>query len=48
MFPKELSVAGLVGCLALVFALALQSVAIGLAILVSGIVFRSLRLGVAK
>ncbi len=48
MFPKELSIAGLLGCLALAFTLALQSVAIGLAILAGGIIFRSLRLVIQR
>ncbi len=44
MFPRVLAVAGLIGCLALAFALAPQEVGIGLAILLAGLVFRALRL----
>jgi len=44
MFPRALAVAGLVGCLLLAFALAPEEVGIGLAILLAGLVFRSLRL----
>ena len=44
MFPRVLAVAGLGGCLALAFALPLQDVEIGLAILLLGVLFRSLRL----
>jgi APA family basic amino acid/polyamine antiporter len=45
MFPRALAVAGLVGCVGLAFALPPQDVGIGLAILLAGIGFRSLRLG---
>ena len=48
MFPRVLAVAGLVGCLALAFALAPEEVGIGLAILLVGLVFRTLRLGVMR
>ena len=41
MFPRVLAVAGLIGCLALAFALAPEDVGIGLAILLAGIVFRT-------
>ena len=44
MFPRVLAMSGLVGCLALAFALAPQEVGIGLAILLAGILFRTLRL----
>jgi basic amino acid/polyamine antiporter, APA family len=46
MFPPALAVAGLVGCLGLAFALAPQEVGIGLAILLAGIAFRTVRLQV--
>ena len=46
--PRALAVAGFAGCLALAFTLAPQNVAIGLAILTAGIIFRSARLRVAK
>ncbi|MGP8125602.1 MAG: APC family permease [Nitrososphaerales archaeon] len=48
MFPRWLAVAGLVGCAGLAFALAPQEVGIGLAILLGGIAFRSLRLAVIR
>jgi len=48
MFPRALAVAGLVGCFALAFALPLQDVGIGLAILLAGLAFRSLRLGTTR
>ena len=48
MFPRWLAVAGLIGCVALAFALAPQEVGIGLAILLGGIAFRSLRLGAIR
>jgi APA family basic amino acid/polyamine antiporter len=48
MFPRVLAVAGLVGCLLLAFALAPEDVGIGLAILLVGLVFRTLRLGVMR
>jgi APA family basic amino acid/polyamine antiporter len=48
MFPRVLAVAGLVGCAGLAFALAPQEVGIGLAILLAGISFRSLRLGAIR
>jgi len=47
-FPRWLAVAGLIGCAGLAFALAPQEVGIGLAILLSGIAFRSLRLGAIR
>jgi len=43
-FPRELAVAGLIGCLGLAFTLGSLEVAIGLAILIVGVIFRSLRL----
>jgi len=43
-FPRVLAVAGLVGCLGLAFALIPQDIGIGLAILLAGIMYRSLRL----
>jgi len=43
MFPKLISVAGLIGCLALAFSLAPYEVGIGLAILVAGLTFRWVR-----
>ena len=48
MFPWVLAVAGLVGCLLLAFALAPEDVGIGVAILLVGLVFRTLRLGVMR
>jgi len=48
IFPRVLTVAGLIGCLALAFALAPQDVGIGLAILLAGILFRSLRLAARR
>ena len=48
MFPRALAVAGLVGCFSLAFSLPLQDVEVGLAILLAGVVFRSLRLAVVK
>jgi basic amino acid/polyamine antiporter, APA family len=45
MFPRALAVSGLVGCLGLAFALAPEEIAIGLAILSCGVIFRILRLG---
>jgi len=48
MFPRGLAVAGLIGCAGLAFALAPQEVGIGLAILIAGIAFRSLRLGAIR
>src|SRR5208337_4674765 len=48
MFPRWLAVAGLMGCAGLAFALAPQEVGIGLAILLAGIAFRSLRLGAIR
>jgi len=47
-FPRWLAMAGLIGCLGLALALVPQDVGIGLAILVVGIIFRSLRLTVMK
>ena len=44
MFPRALAVSGLIGCLGLAFALAPEEIAIGLAILGAGMVFRTLRL----
>jgi APA family basic amino acid/polyamine antiporter len=48
MFPRVLAVAGLVGCLLLAFALAPEDVGIGVAVLLVGLVFRTLRLGVMR
>jgi basic amino acid/polyamine antiporter, APA family len=48
MFPRALAGAGLVGCVALALSLPLQEVAVGLAILLAGIAFRGLRLGVLR
>ena len=48
MFPRWLAAAGLMGCAGLAFALAPQEVGIGLAILLAGIAFRSLRLGAIR
>ena len=48
MFPRLLAMAGLVGCLGLALALGPQDIGIGLAILLTGITFRSLRLVVRK
>jgi basic amino acid/polyamine antiporter, APA family len=48
MFPRVLPVAGLIGCFSLAFALPPQDVAIGLAVLLVGVVFRSLRLAVTN
>jgi basic amino acid/polyamine antiporter, APA family len=48
MFPRVLAVAGLIGCLALAFALAPEEIGIGLAILLAGIAFRTLRLRVSS
>jgi len=48
MFPRLLAVAGLVGCLALAFALAPQVIGIGLVILLVGVIFRILRLRLMK
>lgn len=48
MFPRWLAVAGLIGCVGLAFALAPEEVGIGLAILVAGIAFRSLRLSAVR
>ena len=48
MFPRLLSLAGLVGCTLLAFALAPQVVAIGLAILLGGIAFRRVRLSLVS
>jgi APA family basic amino acid/polyamine antiporter len=41
-YPIALSVAGLIGCVSLAFSLALQEVEIGLAILLAGLLFRSI------
>ena len=43
-FPRELAVAGLIGCLGLAFTLGAVEITIGLAILIVGVVFRYLRL----
>jgi APA family basic amino acid/polyamine antiporter len=43
-FPRMLAVAGLIGCLGLALALIPQDIGIGLAILLTGIMYRSLRL----
>ena len=48
MFPRWLAVAGLIGCVGLAFALAPQEVSIGLAVLLAGIAFRSMRLGAIR
>jgi APA family basic amino acid/polyamine antiporter len=48
MFPAWLTVAGLIGCLGLAFALAPQEIGIGLAILFIGIIFRAFRLAALK
>ncbi len=48
MFPRVLAVAGLVGCVLLAFALPLQDVVIGLAILATGVIFRILRMVLAR
>jgi basic amino acid/polyamine antiporter, APA family len=48
MFPRALAVMGLIGCLGLAFALAPQDIGIGLAILIIGLAFRSLRLSVIR
>jgi hypothetical protein len=48
MFPAWLTVAGLIGCLVLAFALAPQEIGIGLAILFIGIIFRAFRLAALK
>ena len=47
MFPRELAVVGLIGCLALAFSLAAEDLEIGLAILVVGLAFRGLRIAVS-
>ena len=47
-FPRWLAVAGLIGCLGLALALVPQDVGIGLAILLAGIIFRSLRMALMK
>ena len=44
MFPRWMMFAGLIGCLGLAFALAIQSIIVGLAILFAGIGIRSLHL----
>jgi APA family basic amino acid/polyamine antiporter len=43
MFPRWMMFAGLVGCLGLAFALATQSIIVGLVILFAGLILRSLR-----
>ncbi len=48
MFPRTLAAAGLVGCLGLAFSLAPQDVAIGVAILLAGLLFRFVRLSLTK
>jgi APA family basic amino acid/polyamine antiporter len=48
MFPRALAVAGLVGCVALAFALAPEEIAVGLTLLAVGIAFRFLRLSFAR
>jgi APA family basic amino acid/polyamine antiporter len=48
MFPRALAVMGLIGCLGLAFVLAPQDIGLGLAILLVGLAFRSLRLGVIR
>jgi APA family basic amino acid/polyamine antiporter len=47
-FPRWLAVSGLVGCLGLAFALAPHEIGIGLAILLIGVIFRSVRLAVMR
>lgn len=47
-FPRALSVAGLIGCLALAFSLAPVEIGIGVAILLVGITYRIVRLGVTQ
>lgn len=46
MFPRWLSVAGLIGCVGLALALVPQNIGIGVAILLGGIIFRALLLAV--
>jgi APA family basic amino acid/polyamine antiporter len=48
MFPRWMMFAGLIGCLALAFSLATQSIIVGLVILFVGIVYRILRLKFKK
>ncbi len=47
-FPRWLAVAGLIGCLGLAFSLAPQEIGIGLAILLIGVIFRSVRLSTMR
>jgi APA family basic amino acid/polyamine antiporter len=47
-FPRMLAVAGLIGCLGLALALIPQDIGIGFAILLTGIIYRSLRLRIAR
>jgi APA family basic amino acid/polyamine antiporter len=47
-FPRMLAVAGLIGCLGLALALIPQDIGIGLAILLIGIMYRSLRLRIME
>lgn len=47
MFPRAVSVAGLVGCAALAFALAPLDVAVGLTILLAGLALRAVRVSVS-
>ena len=47
-YPRWLAMAGLIGCLGLALGLIPQDIGIGLAILLAGIVFRSLRLAVMR
>jgi len=47
-FPIALAVAGLVGCLGLAFSLAPQDVAVGLAILAIGLLYRTLAQGLRR
>jgi APA family basic amino acid/polyamine antiporter len=47
-FPRVLAVAGLIGCLGLALALIPQDIGIGLAILLIGIMYRSLRLRIRE
>lgn len=48
MFPRGLAVAGLIGCLGLAFGLPAEDIIIGLAILLVGVIFRSLRLAIGN
>lgn len=48
MFPAGLAMAGLVGCIGLAFALPIEDVVIGLAILTVGLAFRIVRMKVSQ